>query len=207
MKTHTAPATRSAAFTLIEMMAAVMIIALIIGIVTPTLVQVMESNRLSQTGQGLLYKISMGRQLAQTENRPIELRFYRYNDENGSLGYHATQLFYYDETANEREAADSPFYFSSGIMIAEKDLSPLLGTNAEEAPFAQLEPFKSRQAQYQRVVFYPNGSTNINAALSDAYVTLAYTRDAEMASNETPKNFYTIQIDPVNGSTKTYRPN
>lgn len=207
MNARPCPSPKRSAFSLIEMLAAVGIITLIIGLVTPALVQVMESNRLSQTGQGLLYKISMGRQLAQTENRPIELRFYRYTDEDGSPGYHATQLFYYDEKANEREPADSPFYFSTGITLVEKDLSPLLAHGSEDPPFAEREPFKSRDAQYQRVVFYPNGSTNINAALSDAYVTLAYARAAGPESNAIPQNFYTIQIDPVNGSTKTYRPN
>lgn len=197
-----------AAFTLLEILVVVMIITLLLAIMTPPLLNVMEANRLTQSGQSLLYRISMAKQMSLTDNRPVELRFFQYADDNGVQGYHASQMYFYDETANERDPIESPLYFSQGIMIPDNSISPLLtaGEN-EEAPVASREPFKSKSATYRKIIFYPNGTTSINVPLRDAYLTLCSTRADVSDPSVPPNNFYTIQIDPINGSTKSYRPN
>ncbi|TDU80760.1 uncharacterized protein (TIGR02596 family) [Prosthecobacter fusiformis] len=195
------------AFSLIEIIVVVMIIAILMALMTPPLLSVMEGNRLTQSGQGLLFRVSMAQQMALTDNRPVELRFFHYADDNGFEGYHATQIYFYDEASNDQEPIESPLYFSQGIMIPDSPVSPLLSGLTEDAPAAEKEPFKSMGAKYQRIIFYPNGSTSINAPLRDAYLTLCAVRTDTSDASVPPINYYTIQIDPVNGSTKSYRPN
>lgn len=197
-------------FTMVEIMVVVVIVSALVALMTPPLVSVMEANRLSQSGQGLLFRLSMARQMALTENKPLEIRFFRYADENGAEGFHAAQLFFFDEAKNRLDAVEVPFYFSTGVMISDSALSPLLAgtgqTAAEEMPPAEREPFKSLGAHYRKIIFYPNASTNITLPLREAYLTLCNTRATVVDATKPPPNFYTIQIDPVNGTTRTYRP-
>ncbi|SKA88719.1 Verru_Chthon cassette protein D [Prosthecobacter debontii] len=200
----------AAAFTLLEVMVVVVILSLLLALLTPPLISVMESNRLTQSGQSLLFRVSMAQQLALTENRPVEMRFFNYADDNGVKGFHAAQLFFFDETDNVLNAIESPLYFNQGVMISDSAISPLIASSSEkgssESLPAEREPFKSRSATYKKIVFYPNGSTSINLPLRDAYATLCSTRATVADASSPPQNYYTIQIDPVNGNAKSYRP-
>jgi uncharacterized protein (TIGR02596 family) len=198
-------------FTLVEILVVMVIVAGLLALVTPPLMGVIDANRLTQSGQSLLFRLSMAKQMALTQNRPVEIRFFHYADDNGAVGYHAAQMYFYDEEGGGLEEIETPIYFASGIMIPDSPVSPLLGSGSQaaggnEMPEAEREPFKSLQAKYRSLIFYPNGSTNISLPLRDAYVTLCSTRADVSQAAEAPPNYYTIQVDPINGSSKIYRP-
>lgn len=203
---------RRRGMTLIEMMVVLVIVAGLLALMVGPLAGVMEANRLTESGQSLAFRISMARQMALTDNHPVEMRFYIHDDDNGAHGVHATQLFALDdETDNGTRPLEGAVALATGIYIPETALSPLFGGGgngaAPPAIPADVEPFKSMEAQYRKVVFYPNGATSITQPLRQAYVTLCSTR-ADASDPETPPlNYFTIQIDPINGTSKTYRPN
>jgi hypothetical protein len=96
--------------------------------------------------------------------------------------------------------------------MVEGQLSPLLnpashGTTTGAWPrAAEEEPFKSMSAQYLKITFYPNGTTSLNTTLRNSYLTLAEEGKVAEGSSQAPPNYYTIQIDPVTGRARSYRP-
>ncbi|OYW26295.1 MAG: hypothetical protein B7Z47_07755, partial [Chthoniobacter sp. 12-60-6] len=70
------------AFSLIEMLVVVAIIAMIMAGVTPALIRTMQSTRLASTGDSLMGAITEAKQLAYAQNVPVELRFFKYTDQD-----------------------------------------------------------------------------------------------------------------------------
>jgi uncharacterized protein (TIGR02596 family) len=200
------------AFTLIEMITVITIVAALMAIATPYLVDTMQANRLTSTGEALMFRIARLQQIVVTTGRPAELRFYRFEYE-GVEGYHAYQLFAHSESTGQLTAVENPVYLKGdNIALVEGQLSPLLDRAAQGASSgawprpAVDEPFKSMSAQYLRIAFYPDGSTSLAVPLRSSYLTLAGDVDAINGTAEPPQNYYTIQIDPVTGRAKSYRP-
>lgn len=199
---------RSAAFTLIEMLIVITIISILFLIATPYTTGSLRAHRLSSAGDGLLFRISLAQQTAVTESRLTELRFYYYGN-NGVSGAYACQLMDYDPTTNKSTPAEPPMYFGEeSVVMIDGPLSPIFSGTLEPGDFgnADQEPFKAKNATFKRILFYPNGSTNISVPLRNAYVTLVGVDGMVIDTSKPPPNFYTIQIDPITGRAKAYRP-
>jgi uncharacterized protein (TIGR02596 family) len=195
------------AFTLIELMVVVVIAGLLLALATPGLSRALAANRLTAAGEGLLFKVSLAQQLAVTENRPVELRFYTYTAD-GVDGFHAYQLFFQNQSGGVSSAIENASYLGEGsVVLAQGNLSPLLAAlNNGAKTAAQEEPFKSRAASYQSMVFYPNGTTSVNLPLRQSYLTMMQPADLGGDGASVPANYYTLQIDPVTGRGRSYRP-
>lgn len=196
-----------AAFTLVELMVVVAVMGLLLALATPGLSRVISANRLTAAGEGLLFKVSLAQQVAVTENRPVELRFYSYSTD-GVDGIHAYQLFFLNQSGGVATAIENATYLGEGsVVLAEGGLSPLLdGLNNGAETAATEDPFQARNATYRSMVFYPNGSTSIHLPLRQSYVTLVQPSDLDEAGTSAPPNYYTLQIDPVTGRGRSYRP-
>jgi len=72
------PRRHNRAFTLIEMISVIGIIALLVALVTPTLLDVIRSTRLSASGDSLVNRLSLAQQSAVSMGSEVEMRFYRY---------------------------------------------------------------------------------------------------------------------------------
>lgn len=197
----------ASAFTLVEMMVVVVIVGLLLALATPGISQALAANRLTDAGEGLLFKVSLAQQLAVTENRPVELRLYKYTAD-GVDSFHAYQLFFQNQSGGVSTALENPTYLGEGsVVLATGSLSPLIAAlNSGAQTVAQEEPFKSRSASYQSMVFYPNGATSINLPLRQSYLTLVQSADLGGEAGSAPANYYTLQIDPVTGRGRSYRP-
>jgi uncharacterized protein (TIGR02596 family) len=200
------------AFTLIEMITVITIVAALMVIATPYLVGTIQANRLTSAGESLMFRIARLQQIVATTGKSAELRFYKFEHE-GVMGYHAYQLYAHSEATGELTALENPVYLKGdNIGFVEGTLSPLLdpaahGTTTGAWPRpAEDEPFKSMAAEYVRVAFYPDGSTSLTVPLRTSYLTLAGDNDITEGASAAPSNYYTIQLDPVTGRAKSYRP-
>jgi uncharacterized protein (TIGR02596 family) len=140
--------------------------------------------------------------------------------------YRAIQIFEtldaIDPTTQDfvRVPLDKPAVLPQAIVMNKGGLSTLLreAGGPPTAPTSSMA--NSRDPQMPRKVgtsydyvyfrFMPDGSTNLPAKSgTDAngawYVTLQNVNDPAVATNP-PANYYTVQIDPVSGAMKQFRP-
>lgn len=225
---------RHSAFTLVEMITVVGIIALLVALATPALVDVIRATRLSSAGDSLSNRLSLAQQSAVAKSNEVEVRFYQYIDSANADGA-STPLFYaYQvvETPNSRDprAISEVYYLESGIVLSTRqNLSPMLqtvvqqqGDSKNQFIFKPATGAAPNSVTYSALRFYPDGSCRLltgasagqTAAasavaytvrpLSDSYLTVVEARTVSDAA--TPTNYYCLQVDFYTGKVRTYRP-
>ena len=155
-----------------------------------------------------MQKLALAQQRSLTENRPVGLDFYYYTEDNVQ-GCHAIQMISYNPATNQVTQLEPPVYWNKqSVVIVEGALSPMFSTNQTPLSTGQAtqNPFKSLNATYYRVIFYPNGSTSLRVPLRTAYLTLISTKSYQADLSKVPADYYTVQIDPVTGRGHSYRP-
>lgn len=198
----------SAGFSLVELLVVVAIVTMLIAAATPYTLAAMQSANLTSAGDTLMQKLAMAQQRALTENRPVGLDFYHYNLDEVK-GCHAIQMISYDPATNKATQLEPPVYWSKqSVVLVEGALSPMFSTNQTAATTGQatMNPFQSLGATFNRIIFYPNGSTSLRVPLRTAYLTLVPTKSYAPNLAAAPPNYYTVQIDPVTGRGHSYRP-
>lgn len=221
------------AFTLVEMLTVVGIIALLVALVTPALVDVIRSTRMNSSGDSLLNRLSLAQQSAVAKSTEVEMRFYKYTDQNsdrpGEELFYAYQVV---ETPNvgDAKALSEAYYLDSGIVLSkDQKLSPLLQTAANQQDVTGnqyiFEPGSGvggANVKYAALRFYPDGSCRLLndqdpgetvvakalaftvPSLQNSFMTLVESRSLD--SGTTPQNFYCLQIDSYTGKVRVYRP-
>ncbi|MDI1314143.1 MAG: Verru_Chthon cassette protein D [Prosthecobacter sp.] len=195
-------------FSLVEMVIVVAIVTMLIAVATPYTLGALQSANLTSAGDTLMQKFAMVQQRSLTENRPVGLDFYYYDNDN-IKGCHAVQMISFDPATNLATPLEPPVYFNKqNVVLVEGPLSPMFSTNqtASSTGSATLNPFQALGATFHRVIFYPNGSTSLRVPLRTAYLTLISTKSYQADLSEAPPNFYTVQIDPVTGRGHSHRP-
>ena len=222
-------------FSLIELMIVVFIIGIIAAFVVPATSTILRGSQLQQGSQTLYDQISLARQYALSKNHPVEVRFIRYADpetpgeaaQGGGPGdpsvgnYRAIQIFEtldaIDSLTNDfvRVPIDKPALLPQAIIMNKGLLSTLVSQVSTPPGAPSNGTPTSRDAQLPRGVgtrydyvsfrFLPDGSTNLPQTGTAWCVTLCNINDIVTGSTP-PPNFYTIQIDPVSGVMKQYRP-
>lgn len=202
------------AFSLLEILAAIGVMTLLAAITIPALNSLQSSYHLNEATQSVLGQLTSARQEALASNRAVQVRFYKIKAPDGSQAYRAVQSL--------RETTDSsgnltvhpitkPYFLPKEMQMVENStgvaVSTLFATSGSGAVASSGDPAHplpspDGAAPYVCFRFRPNGRTDLADTSS---VTIA-SRTAPIAANQLPKNFVTLQIDPVNGSVRTYRP-
>lgn len=183
------------AFTLVEMLAVLAVMGLLMALVVPATSGIMSGFSLTQQGQELTDKLSLCRQLAMTQNRETELRIVKTG--TGTNAAYAYQIWVADAQGANAVAYGRVIRLPETIQINE-ELSPMMNVlTTGEANFPALGGTKT----YHSLRYRTNGSA-LGAFGNSNYLTISYSRD----SASDPKNFYTVQLNPVTGLLTVYRP-
>ncbi|MHB1082427.1 MAG: Verru_Chthon cassette protein D [Prosthecobacter sp.] len=197
------------AFSLIEMLVVVAIIAMIMAAATPALMRTMQATRLATTGDSIMGSIAEAKQLAYAQNVPVELRFFKHSDQD--LPGSTVQLFrsyqmFKIVTLTQGTGASSQTLesvvpvgtlakLSDGIIIAaDAGLSPLLNGQSGQS----LDDVKPNagggvgysgvtSAKYNAIRFMPDGSCRKVSAQVGGFSQLDY--------GTLPVSFFTITYD------------
>jgi uncharacterized protein (TIGR02596 family) len=215
------PARDRRGFSLVEMIVVVAIIGVIAVFAVPAASTIIRGSQLTQASQVLSDQISLARQYALTKNRAVEVRFIRYGDpeapgedpEKPETGkFRAIQLF--EVLTSGTSVPVGKFQrLPVTIMLNSDTLSTLIDTESESGGQAPRRPSEQdpelpgrvkKDYDYVSFRFLPDGSTNL-LPTKQWYTTVHAITD-QIKGNTPPPNFFTLQIDPVSGTSKSYRP-
>ena len=222
MMTAAAPVSRnSRAFTLIEMLVVVAIIAILLSLVVPAVVTLMQSSNLNKSAQLLTDELNFARQIALSQNRNVEVRFYKLPSPTNSqdLQFRAFRSLAAIGTSTTESPLSTVRYLPAPIIIStatdsvtnimvstllnagNPNLSGLM-TGTENLPVSGTTPYIS-------FFFRATEGTNlapITGTNSNWYLTLYSETAANITATGIPANYFTAQVDPVTGRVLTYRP-
>ena len=205
------------AFTLVETLVVLAIIAILVAIAIPMFQGTNRAYQLDATGQQITNQLTLARQSALSSSQIVQVRFYFLPDYNqpasGALAvYRAMQSFSEGvPVANGTVALTAltkPLFFSTPVIISAsstpKPVSPLLATNPLSPTATDpLLPIYQNNYQYSNFRFKPDGSTTLSSGTNS--VTLVIETDKNV-TNGLPNNYETLQIDPAIGSVRHFLP-
>jgi uncharacterized protein (TIGR02596 family) len=205
---HRSP--QPAAFTLSELLIVIGVLSLLLVVAGPSLFNSTSSSHLTTTGDLLIGRLSEAQQEAIASNNEVEVRFFEEieavpADSAPKLrSFQLLKMASGDEAGNEGAyiPTTSVTHFAPGIVISPREnLSSLMQTGYKSAEGSA----PHSQGRYLSLRFLPDGSTNL-AEGSPWFLTLVSEESELETAEEVPANFYAIQVDPVTGRTRSFRP-
>ena len=210
-------------FSLVELLVVLGVVAILAGLTAPSIISSMRGSTLNQGAQKVTNELMVARQTALARNHAVEVRFYQIA-KAGSAGetagspatgkFRAMQSFIFDDAGNAT-AIDKVQWLPDGIIIdAGGTLSTLFNTSldptmkktwgAAGGPPISL-PTVGTAYNALAFQFLPDGSTNLKLIAQQWFLTL---HSLSLGDNlaALPKNFFMLQIDPLNGHVQNYRP-
>lgn len=210
------------AFSVVEILAVVAIMAILMALATPAFLSVTKSFTLTMAGQDIRNAIALARQEATSKNRPVEVRFCRPgSDQFSPVRY--LQLVAH-ETNGTLRILSRPIKLPEGVYVDTESkfdpvhpLSPLF-LHPNSAQGASSAGFSDNQnslltlpdvgSTYQVFSFFilSDGTSTLPWNAS-SYPSVTLRNDAFDPGNPSvPRNYATVQIDPVNCRTTLLRP-
>jgi len=230
------------AFSLMELIVVIAIIAVIATYVVPQAAQILKGSTVTQASTTLTDQIRLAREFATTKNCKVEVRFYQYADPevpgevpgNPSTGqFRAIQVFQVLDiskvssvtTGNVAGEVTVPIdkiqMLPQGVIMNSTSLNPMLSSILNNPPGSPniiqgaAEPTglllpRGVGSNYNYITFrfLQDGSTNLApTGATSWFITIhSMTDKGFLQSGGLPYNFFCIQIDPVVGTTKSFRP-
>lgn len=202
---------RADAFTLVEMLTVIALIAILLALTMPAFKQISGGLEMSTTSQNLIAQLTQARQTAIARNRDVELRIYSYE---GSLGnekhYQAYQSFLAkDDSSSAWEPLGTIQKLPVQIVFdSGSTLSPLIGDQTAKPGSASGVKISGAGLDYDyvTVTFRPDGSALPDAAgARGVFLTI---KEARLPDPGTalPDNYAIVQIFPSTGLIRSYRP-
>lgn len=197
----------TAGFTLVELLAVMLVLVLLLALAAPALLGSMSASRLATAGDLLLNKLSEAQQLAIASDSEVEVRFYEQPDAQGADATPRLRSFQLltlatggDSKVQARFQPASPVTrFGEGIVGSSKNKI----TSLMDLGFKTDATVASSPGRHLSVRFLSDGSTDL-APGSRWFLTLV---DAGTEARDgVPPNYYTIQIDAITGRVRSFRP-
>ncbi len=199
------------AFSLVELLVVIAIIAVLAALVTPAVSTIVRGNSLSAGGRLIEAQFARGHQQALSSGERVEVRFYKFADTStpgADAAYLAIQLFQINSRGVAKPISKIERLPDATVINESTQLSSLIG-NLPDKTFSSTDPkpdLPTVGASYtaKSFAFRGDGSTELNA-LGNWFVTVQGSTTPTTATSP-PANYYTVQINPVNGGIQSYRP-
>lgn len=188
----------SLGFSLIELLLVMTIMALIMGLLIPSISALLTANNLTRAGQTVVDQVSLARQYASSQSSAVEVRLIRLPDRSAD-GFHALQVWG-AMTDGTTVPMDRLQRLPEGMAIATaQDKSPFfkLLTNAAAMP----SNGAAGGATYVSFRIRPGGTV---VPQSTNKVELCLSIVPERQTNSA--NFVTLQINPDTATVAAFRP-
>lgn len=210
---------RAGGFTLTELLVIVLVMAVVAAFSVPAVTKVLGSVSLTEGGKIVSDQLGLARQLALTRNAPVEFRLYQLPEEGAAPGagpavYRGCQIFTVPVDEGEAAPLTKPVLLPGGIVLLSLPAaSSLLAAGASASPSlmsgsssgARFAGYEAGAYNYLAFHFNADGGTDLSPNAT-WFLTLGQKQDLARSGNGVPANFVTIQIDPVNGRTRSFRP-
>lgn len=206
-------------FSLLELMTVIAVLVILSVLVLPAGNSIARGLNMTDSADRVVGVLSLARQTALSSNHPVEVRFYQYGDpevpgerisDPSSGQYRAVQLFKYDD-AGTASAVDKMQVIPKAVIFSA---SPALSSLLDNSKPILIKSWSASDARpaipragmnYNCCAFrfQTDGSTGLPTG--EWFLTLQYTADG---ANRTtlPPNCAVIQVDPISGAIKKYRP-
>jgi len=194
---------QAGAFSLVELLVVIAIMALLATLTVPAFQSITLGSSLARGGQIVADQLALARQMAVSRNSQVQVRLIWLK--NNPPGYQAIQLWGQGATPAEHVPLSQLVPLPEGISLAATaSLSPLLN-DSSLVTISGRAAFGGRGLlDYRGFRFKAGGRTDLPYNASNAFLTVVATRDADKTS--LPENYSLVQVDPVSGRVKTFRP-
>jgi uncharacterized protein (TIGR02596 family) len=192
-----------------EMLVVILIISIIATFAVPVVTGINRSSQLSRGTQILSDQLNLARQTAIARNRQVEVRLYKYADPeqpNSLAAFRGMQTL---EVLSPRAVSplDRLQTLPTAVIIdSSATLSSLLDPNKKQLVSGS-DPLPRMGTNYQYVAlrFRPDGSTDLLPTQGPWFLTVHEEISGD-GLTKPPANFTTLEIDPINGGIKFFRP-
>lgn len=203
------------AFSLVELLVVIAILLILMAMVLPATTSLMRSMNISRAASLVTDEMNFARQTALSRNRDVELRFYRLGSklDGGAKQFRAMRSFLADGTdATKSQPLSKVKHLPDSVILSDNTtLSSLLDyQNPARSGLTQgTEALPSGSTEYVSFLFRANGGTSLKPIAppeGNWFVTVTAENVQADGGNELPANYFTAQVDPVTGRTRSYRP-
>ncbi|MEZ0299659.1 MAG: Verru_Chthon cassette protein D [Candidatus Methylacidiphilales bacterium] len=192
-----------AAFSLIELIVVVAIAALLMVLAVPAFQRMALGSSITRSGQMVEDQLALARQMAVSRNGQVQVRLVWLSHDAASC--RAIQLWGDGAALNEMVPLTRLTLLPDGISVAASPtLSPMLNDSALTTLKASAAFPGYGTLKYCGFRFRAGGRTDLPFDATNAFLTIAPARHS--ADTVLPANYCIVQIDPVTGRAKTYRP-
>ncbi len=203
------------AFSLTELLVVIAVLGILAGFAIPAATNILRANDTTRAGAVIEQAMLRARQLALSQNRKVEVRLYKYND-SLALGddaqYRGLQIVRIEEDGTAKAAGKVQSLPSGAVINESSALSPLITELTTKQGSAGLRVSKAgengRDYEWIAVTFLPDGSTDLDESGGESGKWFVTVHDGihPVSDGTPPSNYYTVQIEPLLGSVRGYRP-